>query len=447
MGRGLSRPPFFYGWLIVAVAILAMMAGGGGLNYSFGALMSPMSAELGWSRAQISGAITLAGLMGALSGPWFGRRVDRAGGRYITAVCAVLGGATLLGVSRATELWQLYLLYGVALGLLMPGIGLSATTAVANWFVRKRPQATAIASFGVPLGGLAVLPLTQFLIGALDWRAAWVGLAGVMAILLAIPAALLIRRRPEDVGLLPDGAAFAAGADAQARQATLAASLSKEPRWSARQAMATPAFWLLLASFSLTSMGILAFLTNGQSHFITAGASPGTAAGALSFFAFGTVAARLVWAPAAAKIGSRRAVVMAAGFAGLALFAVAFSRSPAAMYISSAALGAGLGGLTPLQMQIWPDYYGRLSVGVVRGSAGSFQAMVGALGPFVAGGIFDLSGSYSVAFAIFGSANLIAATLAFFARQPAPPLALPSTPGESLAPPGPPAPEGPAQSR
>jgi len=91
------------------------------------------------------------------------------------------------------------------------------------------------------------------------------------------------------------------------------------------------------------------------------------------------------------------------------------------MYVASAFLGACLGGLTPLQMQIWPDYYGRISVGTVRGSAASFQGMVGALGPFVAGGIFDLFGSYSLAFALFGAANLVAATLVFFARQPAPP--------------------------
>ncbi len=421
--RDLSRWPFFYGWLIVAVAMLASMGGGGGLNYSFGALMSPMNAELGWSRSQISGAITLAGIMGALSGPWFGRLLDRPGGRFVTPVCAALGGAVLLGVSQVTHLWQLYLLYGVLLGLLMPGVGLSATTAVANWFVRKRPQATAIASFGVPLGGLAVLPLTQFLIGAFDWRAAWLGLAGVMAIVLGLPALLILRRRPEDVGLLPDGDRFAPGADAQARQAALAASLAKEPRWTARQAMGTPAFWLMLVAFSLTGMGILGFLTNGQSHFITAGGSRGQAAAALSFFAFGTVGGRFIWAPLALKIGSRRAAVLAAGFAGLSFFAVAFSQAPVAMYVSSAALGSGLGGLTPLTMQLWPDYFGRLSVGTVRGAAQSFQGMVGALGPFVAGGIFDLSGSYQVAYALFGGGALLAAILVFFSRKPVPPAA------------------------
>ena len=168
-----------------------------------GLFIKPMNESLGWSRGAISIAISLRSVFSALPGPVVGPWIDRLGPRPFMLWGAVASGLSTAALALVTQLWQFYLLYGVIGSVALIGIGNLVTgTAVAKWFVRKRGRAMGIADLGTAVGIALLIPVVELLISRYGWQGAWVAL-GVLTTAVMVPAALLMRREPEDYGLAP----------------------------------------------------------------------------------------------------------------------------------------------------------------------------------------------------------------------------------------------------
>ena len=274
-----ERRPFFYGWVIVGVAFVASGIGSGSAIWGPSVLLLPMTEELGWSRAEFFSAFLVRELIIGLAAPLVGPLYDTKHGPRVLA----LAGAVLLGLSMAlirnvTELWQFIALFGVLGGVAELGGGFFISQAlVPKWFVRKRGRALGISIMGVGLGALVFPSAISMLIEAGGWRGAWMWF-GVGVGSIAFVLALLLRTRPEDAGLLPDGRTIR---EAGQPSATLVA---EERSLTRREAVRTPAFWLLLAAFSLVGLGITGFQTNWHPFLVETGFGPAEASFGIAIY-------------------------------------------------------------------------------------------------------------------------------------------------------------------
>ena len=202
-----KRPRVFYGWYIIALTGLAGAFAGGTSQAFFGLFVKPIEAEFGWNRTTIAGAITSATLLAGLTSALVGKLADKQGPRLLMTVGVALYGLAYLGMTLVTQLWHLYLAYIVArvAGLhLMSGV--VPRTAAVNWFRRRRGRALGLQQMAMPLGGASLAFVAGVLISAgVEWRTVLAGFGIIAFLMLAIPIPLIMRRQPEDLGLLPDG--------------------------------------------------------------------------------------------------------------------------------------------------------------------------------------------------------------------------------------------------
>lgn len=407
----------FYGWYIVGVAFLGFFVNAGITLYAFGVLIKPMSEELDWPRSAMVGAGTLAAVAGAVVSPWIGRLIDRYGTRTVMAVSATLAGASLLPLSWVQSLGQFYLLYGAVNGLARPGMGgLSGPTAVANWFIRKRGRAMGFVAAGVSVGGIVFVPLTQWVIEAWGWRAAWTVLAMATWGLLVLPAWVFLRRRPEDMGLLPDGGPRGAGGKEQG--AIPWALQIEESNWEARAALRTRAFWLVLVAWALGSMGSSSLFLLQTSSYADRGLTPAAAAMVTSVFAFTTLWVKLPWGIFAERLHVRLCCVAYFVLSVVGAVAQVMVHDVPTALVAAVLYGVPAGGTVQLSSQVWADYFGRQSLGAIRGYTMLFQVSSQAGGPLFATGVFDFTGSYNLAFGVFAVTFLAAALLMALAVPP-----------------------------
>jgi len=239
------RKPF-YGWVIVGVCFLIGVTEVGVFQNILSIFLKPMTQDFGWSRASVTGAIAVGSLCGGLISPFVGPILDKYGPRMVAFWGIVLFGMGLSALMFVRHIWQLYLFFGMSRVVSVGALSLVMTVSVSNWFVHRRGQAMGVTWIGVRVGN-AVLPLMiQFLILTYGWRTAWGTLGAVVFLMSGIPALLFLRRRPEDMGLLPDGATPEA-----AKKGTNASLNSEdrvedpEPVWTRSQATRTRTFWIL----------------------------------------------------------------------------------------------------------------------------------------------------------------------------------------------------------
>ena len=392
---------FFYGWVIVAVMATtgALTMGMGALN--FGLFIKPIGDELGVGRAVFGWAQTARQLASALTAPVVGGLIDRFGVRVLLSAAALLTGIAMVCLAYVGEGWQIVALFGLMgiVGMSGPG-ALVTTVPVTQWFVRERGKALAFSSLGIPVGGMLFVPLTQILIDAVGWRATWIILAG-LGVGVIVPLALLfVRRRPEDLGLLPDGAAGAAPTmprsepDSVDRPASAPRIAQDEYSWTRAEALRTTTFWKLIFVFSLVMLAVSSvgvhripsFMDRGlDARLISYATGLDAAAAGLSTFSMGLLTRRVP----ARFIGAGGLVLLA-----LASLLTIVADSHAIMFISMICFGLGIGVNILMQSYLWAHYFGRRYQGAIRGAVTPITLVCGGAGPPVAGYVRDLTGSY-----------------------------------------------------
>jgi MFS family permease len=407
--------PVYYGWYVVAVAFVASMMSSGVQAYTLGVFLKPMTAALGWSRTDISLGQTVSTVATGLLALVVGPVMDRRGGRVLMIVGAVVSGLGFIALGQVHNLWQYYLVRGGLITVGSVGMGaLVVNVAISNWFVRMRGRAIAIGSMGVSVSALVMPPLSTHLIAVMGWRSAWAVIGVLVWIAVIPPAAYVMRRRPEDHGLEPDGGAAPAGRPVRVRTAG-------DVRWTRRDAARTPALWMLITSFGLASMGLGAMLLHLYPYLTDRGFSPGEAAAGFSMIGVMGLLSKPLWGFALERFETRYCASAEFLAMALGILLVLLIRNVATMFGAICVFGVGIGGVITVQEVVWANYFGRLTLGTVRSIARPFTIVSSAGGPVFAGAAYDIGGSYEVAFSVFVITYLIAAALIFVTPRPAPP--------------------------
>ena len=382
----------------------------------------PMTDEFGWSRAQFSGAVSLGALFGLLVSPFAGRLIDRYGSGVLLSASSAVVGLCAIGLSLTSPIWSFYALYVPGRAVFSSPLELGTSTAVSNWFIRRRPMG--LAYMGVIQGiGLTIFPvIAQVLIDGWGWRTAWLAVGIFTLSTGIIPMLLLMARRPEDMGLEADPEKdhrIVPTSDVAAAGAPPSAS-NTESNYTVRQALATRAFWLL-AIFSVFGFVVQAGISLHQvPHYIGQGVPTHLAALTASTFAFGQVPGGVFWSFWARRVPLRVLLSVAAATMSVGAIGTGFSSSLSTGIPMGFLLGVGVGGIHLLLRLTWADYYGRLHLGSIRGLTLPAQIGGQAIGPIIAGFMYDSTGGYETPFTAFGIIVAFAAVMVLTATPPGP---------------------------
>jgi MFS transporter, OFA family, oxalate/formate antiporter len=408
-GLLIRRLPFFYGWIVLGSVCCAGFSRQGGAVATLSIFVEPMTREFGWSRAGLSGAVSLGGVLAALSSPVLGRVLDRRGARLVLCLAVLLTGMANMLLSLTNSLPMFYLLFCVARMNFAGPFDLGIYGAVNNWFVAHRALATSIATIA-QMAGLVVLPLTaQAAMLQAGWRAGWLAVGAAVLVIGFIPNWLLMVRRPEDVGLTPDR---------RTTRSAAATARAAEPDFSRSQATRTPSFWLLCL-FTLFAFPVQAGVSLHQAPFlIERGLSPTVAATVVSTFSLMSGVSSLAFGFFPRSLPIRYALALSGIALGIGTSVMLGVDSPRLGLVAGAVFGLGIGGLFTLLPIAWANYYGRVSYGAIRGIALSVQVLAQASGPLVSGILRDWSGSYDLSLRCFVVLSCLSVLAALLARAP-----------------------------
>jgi MFS family permease len=391
-----ERP--FYGWTIVVALGVTTILSYGTNQYLFGLLVDPLAHEFGWDRASIALAYSGVVLVSGLAGLGLGPIVDRLGARMALATGSLINGLALLALARVHGLAAFDLLWTFAFGL---GSALTfypvTMTVVANWFSRQRAQAFSLLSFMGAFSSTITYPIAGVLIAQYGWREA-VTILGMVQLVVAFPLhVLIVRRRPEDLGLFPDGARSAG-------------TSTPESGIRYRVALRSAGFWLLTTALALGAFASTGMVVEQVAYLIARGYAPALAATLVGLFGIAYLPGRVF----IAWFGERSslALVFAAAFALQALGIVVLIKAPSMPGVIAyvCTFGAAYGATFPLRGALMAQRFGRRSYGGIIAAQGVPVGIGAALGPVVVGRLIDALG-YGAAFAACIAALLAAAVI------------------------------------
>ncbi len=409
-------PNLFYGWAVVWAGLVVSIAQAPMYGPVVSIFVKPIADETGWSRATIALGFTIGSIIGTFAGAPIGMILDRFGSRGVVTFAGVVIAGSLVGMATMTEPWHLWVFMGAGRGIAMSGVQMGTMVAVTNWFIVKRGRASAIPSFGVRAGqGIVPLLILPVILGY-GWREAYWALAGGAFLFVALPAWAYLRRRPEDYGLLPDGAEHPTGGGTPRRRVLDGGEAS----WTLAAAMRTKAFWLLIIATATGMFGQTAANFHAVANFLDRGMSEGMAFTIPAVFAGVSAVSTFGWGIAIERTSARAALIVVAVLNTLGMLIIIWAVSYPAAALYGAVAGFAGGGFLVAQRLIWADYFGRFSVGTIRGGASLFIGLVGPMGPLVAGVLFESTGTYTIAFTISAVLFSIGLVATVFAKPPVP---------------------------
>jgi MFS family permease len=417
---GASDPlqlPFFYGWILVAVAFVTV---GLGVNArtAFSLFFPPIVDEFGWERGLTAGAFAFGFLVSAALSPFIGRLMDRYGIRLIIETGVGLMGSGLLLASLVRQPWHLYVTLGVLVGSGANCLGYTGQSLfLPNWFVRRRGLAMSLAFSGVGVGSIIVLPWLQAMIEAVGWRAACRAL-GILILVVLVPLNLLLKQRPEDLGLEPDGDRSGRTSAAVGPAANVVDAVWVAVDWTLGRALRTARFWWIALGYFCGLFAWYAVQVHQTKYLVEIGISPVQAAWALGFVSLVAVPGQIVLGHVSDRIGREWVwTIGSLGFAlcYLSLLGLGYGPSPTLLYvmiITQGMLGYGLTsviGAIPAEIFAGPHYgsiFGTLMLAAIVG---------GGAGAWVTGALYDATGSYALAFYIAMGCSALSAGAIWFA--------------------------------
>ncbi len=405
-----SRLPFYYGWMIVVV-VFVTMAIGVNARTAFSLLFPPVISEFGWDRGVTAGAFSFGFIVSAIMSPLIGRLMDRTGPRGVMELGVVLMSGGMLLAPLTTQPWHLYLTIGVLVGAGSVCLGYSGQSLfLPNWFVRRRGLAIGIAFAGVGIGSVTLLPWVQHMIEQTGWRTACTAM-GILIIVVLAPINLLLHKRPEDIGLLPDGD--------PAPTATSAAPVSNvvDPVWTATDwtlslAMRTARFWWIAIGYFCGLYIWYAVQVHQTKYLLDIGFSPTVGVWALGVVSLLGIPGQIWLGHVSDRIGREWVwAISCFGFAicFAALVALKFSPSLWLVYLMVLTQGALGYGLTSVMGPVVLEIFQGRHYGSIFGTIMLAALAGGAAGPWATGLLHDITGSYTIAFAVGIGVSLLSA--------------------------------------
>jgi MFS family permease len=400
-----KKPDLFYGY-IVAAACFAIQATGIGTHVTFGIFFKPLLADFGWPRASLAGAHSLAFVLSGFIGIFVGRLNDRFGPRVLLTVTSLSFGMGLFLMSTVDSLWQVYLFYGIMVGIGLSPVDVIALSTTARWFVRRRGMITGIVKAGTGAGQFFIPLASSFLILSFGWRTSYILLAIFVTLMIA-GMGQLMRRDPSQMGLLPDGDT----------QIGTAGSDFVEKGISLSEALRTSQFWTICFTNLTIVFCLMIIMLHITPHAMDIGIPATTAAGVLSTIAGASVIGRLFIGFTADRVGYRTCMICCFTLLISAFLWLQLADKLWMLYLFAVFYGIGHGGHFTLISPLVAEHFGIRSHGVLFGIvlfAGTFG---GAVGPILAGHLFDITGSYSSAFWICAAVGSVALGLILSLRQ------------------------------
>ncbi|MFC1995793.1 MFS transporter [Chloroflexota bacterium] len=395
---------FFYGYIIVLAGFIVMCLTWG-IFHSFAVFFEPVLNEFGWTRAMTSAAYSLSYILFGLLGIPMGRLNDRFGPRIIMVGSGLLLGFGYLLMSQVNFIWQLYLFFGVMIGIGMGATWVPVISTVARWFVRRRGMMTGIVISGMGLGTLIIPPVVTWLISSYGWRTSFI-LVGIAALLLITLAGYFLRRDPVQMGQSPYG-----------ENEIKEENIYLETRgFSLREAVYTRQFWLLCGMFLITGYFIHTILVHIVIHATGLGISATNAANILATMGGVSILGMIIMGSVGDKLGNRLSAITCFIIIAIILFWLIPVREAWMLYLLVAIFGFGTGGLDTLLSPIVAELFGLTSHGVIMGIIIFSLTIGGAIGPVLAGHIFDITNSYQLAFLITATTATMGAIMILLLR-------------------------------
>jgi MFS family permease len=396
----LMRLPFFYGWIIVAVTFVTM-AIGVNARTSFSLFFPPIIDEFGWDQGVIAGAFSFGFLVSGAVSPLIGRAMDRFGPRIVMELGVALMGGGLLLAPLTTQPWHLYLTIGVMVGAGSVCLGYSGQSLfLPNWFNRRRGLAIGLAFAGVGIGSVTLLPWVQHMIGQTGWCTACTAM-GIMILVVLAPINLLLRKRPQDIGLEPDGDA---APSASARPVSYVVdAVWAGTDWTWGRAVRTARFWWIALGYFCGLYIWYAVQVHQTKYLLDIGFSPNVAVWALGAVSLLGIPGQIALGHLSDRIGREWIwAVSCAGFAicFAALVALKYFPVLSLVYLMVLAQGALGYGVTSIMGAVVLEIFQGKSYGSIFGTIMIAALAGGAAGPWVTGVLHDFYGDYTLAFAI-----------------------------------------------
>jgi MFS family permease len=414
----------FYGWTMVGVFWTLYF-----INLAFpymgaGVINPWMAKSLNLSRSTLGLGFTLMTLLAGLFGPLVALSLNKKGVRFtmVMGSLSILLGSLLMGLVVGNH-WQFILVFGLLIGT---GIGFSTAvptqTGITHWFTKKRALAMSLTFTASGIGAFVAAPLLNKVITVFggDWRVAWLFVAGIVGCgtLLTI---FLVKNKPSDLGQVPDGIYendTTPGAAAPVHSHGSGRVFRTTEQWTLRDAMKTPALWMILASFVVlvATSGIIH--AHSVIHLRDLGNAPATAAMSLGLMMFSSVAGRLLAGVLGDRIEPRYIWAAGMAFMFIGILSIMKANSTIQIYMYALFLGLGYGAIYISWPIITSNYFGPASFASIMGLQGPVITIAGSSAPFLAGLVYDRTGSYNNAFIALAVLCLASGALILCAKPP-----------------------------
>ena len=425
---------YFYGWYVVAVASLQGMFGNGAISTGFPRFFEPIRGDLGISYAAMSLVFSLARAEGGLGAPLVGWLVDKFGSRPMILFGGLTAGAGLMLLSFATEYWQLVLLFvGVVSVGKTAGLGQTLMATVNQWFIRRKAVALSTLMTAFAGGGAIVVPLLHLGIVYLGWRPT-VFIIGLFIVLLTIPVAYVIRSRPEDIGLRPDGdrptgnAPAARASRGSGHHAPAASTSGEEQNFTVRQSLRTQAFWFILLGVITRVSATNSIIIHLFPLLVWKGVSEDIATLSASVMFFMAIPLRFLLGVAGGRLSPRKLLFYGMNLGAIGLVGLWLLPQWPALIVFILGL-AIVEGITSVNWIMVGDYFGRSRFASLMGAMSIFHNIGMFIAPIYAGWIRDTTGSYEIVLMTFAPMFVLSALMFALARRPT----LPRSPQETQA--------------
>ncbi|MFC1897215.1 MFS transporter [Chloroflexota bacterium] len=421
----------FYGWWVVAAASFLYFQGIGGVFYGFSTFFNPLMAEFGWSRAALSGVFAIQRLEGGIEGLIIGPLIDKFGVRMVMLVGIVISaiGFFALALFVNQNIMSLYLIFGVLVAMgFNAGYSRPADTAAAKWFIRKRGMALAIVTAGGGLGGGVLVPAIAWVISQLGWRPAAITI-GIMFLILGLPMLLIIRSKPEDIGLLPDGDKMAEAIDRSRlgqpeTEGVVTDDSTKEINFTVKEALKTSAFWVYSAGMMLRGLVLSSIVIHEIPYLVDMGIGYQVAASILGNMVFMSIPGRLGAGWFGDMFDKRRIMFICCLLQAVGILIFINATSVGILYLFVVVYGLGYGGIIPLTHALQADLFGSKSFATLMGIRMALIVLPTIAAPVLIGYIYDVTQSYTVGFYGLMGAILLSGLLILLIRHPKPPARL-----------------------
>lgn len=389
-----NEPKFFYGYIVV-IATFCIMGAIWGTYYAFGVFFKPVLTDFGWTSAMTSGAFSLSQLLYGSLGIVTGALSDRFGPRVVLTICGLLVSIGYFLMSQIDAIWQLYFFYGVIIGIGISGFYVPLLSTIARWFTSRRSMMTGIVLAGMSVGGFFMPPIANLLISAFNWRTSYIILS-IFVLVVALPGTQFLKRDPRQAGLLPYE-------DNGVREKRLALKVRE---LSIGETIYTRQFWMVCAMAFCRGFTWNLIMVHIVPYAVDMGISAASAANILATAGGLSIAGRLILGAAADRIGERQALIIGFIMITAALFWLAPATDAWMLYIFAAVFGFGHGG-GALGSPLAAGLFGLRSHGLIFGTMGLGYSIGAAIGPFMAGYIFDTTASYQVGFLISAAVGIV----------------------------------------